>query len=124
MGFIRSDEAGRFLAFLADKDVCGAINGSSDGTISIREIIEYVEKRTGTKAIIDQKGENAPYNGEPEYSINTEKAGSLGFRFSVLQEENILNLMLRGAFPTREKPDKESYAISYYWRQPGRAASG
>lgn len=86
MGFIRSDEAGRFLAFLADKDVRGAINGSSDGTISIREIIEYVEKRTGTKAIIDQKGENAPYNGEPEYSINTEKAESLGFRFSVLQD--------------------------------------
>ena len=27
--------------------------------------------------------ENAPYNGEPEYSINTEKAESLGFRFSV-----------------------------------------
>ena len=86
MGYIRSDEAGKFIAFLVDKDVRGAINGSAEGTISIKEIIDYVEKKTGIKAIIDQEGENAPYNGEPEYSINTDKAKALGFKFSVLQE--------------------------------------
>lgn len=86
MGYIRSDEAGRFMAFLVDKDIKGAINGSSKGTISIREIIAYVEKKTGTKAIIDRTGENAPYNGEPEYSINTEKAEASGFQFSVLRD--------------------------------------
>lgn len=86
MGYICSDEAGKFMAFLVDKDVRGAINGSSEGTISIREIIEYIEKKTGAKAIIDKAGEAAPYNGEPEYSINTEKAKSLGFRFSTLQD--------------------------------------
>ena len=86
MGYIRSDEAGKFLAFLVDKDVRGAINGSSEGTISLEEIIAYVEQKTGTKAVIDEAGENAPYNGEPEYSINTEKANALGFRFSVLQD--------------------------------------
>lgn len=86
MGYIRSDEAGKFIAFLVDKAVKGAINGSSEGTISIKEIIDYVEKKTGTKAIIDSTGEVAPYNGEPEYSINTEKAKALGFRFSVLQD--------------------------------------
>lgn len=86
MGYIRSDEAGKFMAFLVDKDVRGAINGSSEGTISIREIIEYVEKKTGAKAVIDKTGDTAPYNGVPEYSINTERAGSLGFRFSVLQD--------------------------------------
>lgn len=74
------------MAFLVDKDIRGAINGSSKGTISIREIIEYVERKTGTKAVIDKTGENAPYNGEPEYSINTEKAESSGFRFSTLQD--------------------------------------
>ena len=86
MGFIRSDEAGKFMAFLVDKEVKGAINGSAEGTISIREIIDYVEKKTGSKAIIDKGGENAPYNGEPEYSINTEKAQALGFQFSVLHD--------------------------------------
>ena len=86
MGYIRSDEAGKFMAFLVDKDIKGAINGSAEGTISIKEIIDYVEKKTGTKAIIDKDGEIAPYNGEPEYSINTEKAKALGFQFSVLQD--------------------------------------
>ena len=86
MGYIRSDEAGKFMAFLVDKDIRGAINGSSEGTISIREIIEYVEKKTGAKAVVDQAGAKAPYNGEPEYSINTEKARALGFRFSILQD--------------------------------------
>ena len=57
-----------------DKDVKGAINGASDGTISIKEIIEYVEEKTGARAIIDNSGEDAPYNGEPEYSICTDKA--------------------------------------------------
>lgn len=42
MGYIRSDEAGKFMAFLVDKDVREAINGRSEGTISIREIIDYV----------------------------------------------------------------------------------
>lgn len=86
MGFIHSDEAGKFIAFLVDKEVRGAINGSAQGTISVKEIIDYVEKKTGTKAVLDKEGEEAPYNGEPEYSINTDKAYALGFRFSVLQE--------------------------------------
>jgi len=38
------------------------------------------------KAIIDKTGDNAPYNGEPEYSINTDKAEELGFRFSNLKD--------------------------------------
>lgn len=86
MSFIRSDESGYFIAFLADRNVSGAINGCSDGTISLKEIIEYVEKRTGRKAIIDKTGDEAPYNGEPEYSINTQKAKNIGFKFSVISD--------------------------------------
>ena len=86
MGYIRSDEAGKFMAFLVDKDFRGAINGCSEGTISLREIITYVEQKTGTKAILEENGDAAPYNGEPEYSINTDKAKALGFEFSVLKD--------------------------------------
>ncbi len=86
MGYIRSDEAGNFIAFLVDKNVNGAINGSSKGTMSLREIIDYVENKTGAKAIISKEGDDAPYNGEPEYSINVDKATTLGFRFSELQD--------------------------------------
>ena len=89
MGYIRSDEAGKFLPFLAEaeQDVTGAFNGRAHGTISIRQILNYVEQKIGAKAVINSgDGEEAPYNGEPEYSINTEKAESLGFRFSTLQD--------------------------------------
>lgn len=86
MGFVRSDEAGKFMAFLAEQDFTGAINGCARGTVSLKEIIQYVENKTGSKAIIAVDGEDAPYNGEPEYSINTEKAESLGFVFSDLQD--------------------------------------
>ena len=85
MGFIRSDEAGQFLAFLADKNFSGAVNGSAHETISLNEIIQYIEHKTGTKAVITPDGDNAPYNGEPEYSINTEKAENLGYKFSNLK---------------------------------------
>ena len=86
MGYIRSDEAGKFMAFLADKKVQGAINGSSKGTISLREIIDYVERKTGSKAVFLDTGDEAPYNGEPEYSINTDKAETLGFQFTNLKD--------------------------------------
>lgn len=90
MGFIRSDEAGAFLAFLVDRgnDMKNmrAINGSSAGTISLKEILDYVEKRTGKEAMIDPAGETAPYNGVRDYSINTARAQKLGFQFSDLHD--------------------------------------
>lgn len=86
MGYIRSDEAGKFLAFLADKNLGGAVNGSAHGTISLNEIIHYVENKAGTKAVITADGDAAPYNGEPEYSLDTAKAENLGFKFSNLND--------------------------------------
>ena len=86
MSFIRSDEAGKFLSFLVDKDFKGAVNGSSKGTVSIREVLDYLEKETGMSAVINDDGDPAPYNGETEYRINTEKAESLGFAFTDLKD--------------------------------------
>lgn len=86
MGLLRSDEAGTFMAFLMDKDFSGPLNGSAHGTISIREILDYVTEKTGKKAIFSDDGEKAPYNGESEYSINTNKAEALGFKFSNLKD--------------------------------------
>ena len=84
MAYVRSDEAGKFLAFFAVNDFTGSINGASDGTISLKEIAEYVESKTGMCPILSPDGENAPYNGETEYSINTNRAKQLGFRFTPL----------------------------------------
>lgn len=86
MGFIHSDEAGKFMAFLAKQNVIGALNGCSHGTISLREILDYVEEKSGTKAIISGQGEAGPYNGTMGYSINTERAENLGFHFSHISD--------------------------------------
>lgn len=86
MSFICSEEAGAFMAFLADKDFCGTVNGASSGTISLREIIDYIEKKSGKKAIIKKDGDSAPYNGEVSFSVKTEKAREIGFHFSDLHE--------------------------------------
>lgn len=86
MSFIRSDEAGKLMAFLADSNYTGPINGASDGTISIREILNYLEQRTGNKAILAPDGENGPYNNEPEYSINTDRAKQCGFTFTNIKD--------------------------------------
>lgn len=86
MGYIRSDEAGQFIAFLVDQDFTGPINGCSQGTISLREILDYIYRKTGCQAILDPAGDPAPYNGEPAYSINTDTAAGLGYTFTRLHD--------------------------------------
>lgn len=86
MAYVRSDEGGRFIASFVHNDFTGPINGSSEGTISLREIAEYVERKTGKSAILSPDGDKAPYNGEVEYSINVDKAKALGFYFTPLKE--------------------------------------
>ncbi len=86
MSFIKSDEAGRFMAYLVDKDFVGPVNGCSYGTMSIREILDYVEKKTGKQAVISSTGYDAPYNGTKSHSVNLEKAVGIGYTFSNIND--------------------------------------
>lgn len=86
MSLIHAKEAGEFMAYLVNTPFTGAVNGASHGTISPREILQYVQNKTGKEPILDPSGDAAPYNGEPSYSINTDLAESLGFRFSHLHD--------------------------------------
>ena len=87
MGFIHAEEAGRFLASFAENDFRGVVNGANFGTISIKEVADYVAEKTGKQAILAESADAveaediAPYNGEPAYSIVTKRAESLGFSF-------------------------------------------
>ncbi|SCW28589.1 Nucleoside-diphosphate-sugar epimerase [Ruminococcaceae bacterium YRB3002] len=81
--FIHEREAGIFISHIAPLSVTGAMNGCSSGTISPREIINYIEKKTGRKAILSVDGDEAPYNGIiGVQSFNTDRAESTGFEFS------------------------------------------
>lgn len=61
----------------------GAINGENVGTISVRDIKEYVYKQTDKKAVI-KNSDKARYNGESGNSINTELANKLEYFFTPL----------------------------------------
>lgn len=86
MSFISADDAGKLLAYLGEDEVRGAVNGASRGTVSIREVLSYVEKKIGCAAAISPDAECAPYNGAPNYSINTGRAERIGFHFSSLKD--------------------------------------
>ncbi|MGC6770275.1 NAD-dependent epimerase/dehydratase family protein [Enterococcus sp. LJL51] len=82
MSFVSSEEAGAFLAFLSTCSFTGAINGASKGTVSVKNVSDYISTQTGKGILLNPFATAAPYNGTPEYSINTEKAHTLGFDFS------------------------------------------
>ncbi|MCR5650331.1 MAG: NAD-dependent epimerase/dehydratase family protein [Lachnospiraceae bacterium] len=87
MPFIHEKEAGEFIAHLAGLDVTGAVNGSSEGSITMRQFIGYIENKTGKKAVFDNKGEAAPYNGTlADVSYDTTKAEKTDFKFSAVDE--------------------------------------
>ncbi len=98
MAFIQSQEAGRFLAWMANNDFCGCINAASYGNISLSDIISYIEDKTNKKALLLDTGEEAPYNGTPEYSMDLRKAEELGFQFSDLNMwiYNLLDTYING----------------------------
>ncbi|MCL1820155.1 MAG: NAD-dependent epimerase/dehydratase family protein [Oscillospiraceae bacterium] len=84
MEFIMSDEAGRFLAWLATGKFCGSINAANIGSVRLSDIVDYVEKESGIKAIISTNGECASFNGFPDYGLNLSKAKNIGYDFPQL----------------------------------------
>lgn len=80
--FIHETEAGLFMAHLAEHFEPGPFNGASNGTVRIRDLLSYIEKAVGKKAVLDKSAEPAPFNGLPrDRSINTQKAQRLGWNF-------------------------------------------
>ena len=84
LSFIYADEAGEFLAWAVENDFIGPLNGANHGSISIREMITYVEEKTGTQVILQPDGDPGAYNERWAFSTSTKKAEILGFRFSNL----------------------------------------
>jgi len=87
LSFITSKDAGAFLAWSALQDFTGPINGAGGGTFSLKEIIAYVEDKTGKKAQYSPDGEPGAYNERWSFSTSVKRAESLGFTFSDMTEE-------------------------------------
>lgn len=93
LAFIHEKEAGEFLAWCGMENIEGPINACSNGVVSTREVIRFIEENTGIKALIQEVGDNkAPYNEVINCTLHNEKARELGFPFRELKLEmkNIL----------------------------------
>ena len=87
--FIRDIEVGKFLPWIAAQNYCGPINLASEGMVTIQEILDYIEKKTLKKAIIDTKnGVKSPFHefDENTFSLNMDKAKTLGYHTSNLHD--------------------------------------
>lgn len=85
LSFINSKEAGKFLKWLKNINFTGPINACSEGYITIKEIIEYIEEKSNVKALIKEDGEVSPYNEIPELTLNTDIAKNFGYEFQPLK---------------------------------------
>jgi len=84
LAFILSDEAGKFLAWLAQSSFCGSINAANAGTAQLRDIIDYVQNKINTPAIILPDGGRASFNGFPDYGLDLQRASGIGYTFPAL----------------------------------------
>lgn len=84
MEFIMSNEAGRFLAWLATNNFCGSINAANIGSVKLSDIVKYVENKSGIKAIITSDGDSASFNGFPSYGMDLSRAKNIGYDFPQL----------------------------------------
>lgn len=85
-GFIDSKEAANFLYQMGKSDFEGPINPGSYGDISLAELLQKIEDKTGKKAIISEEGNMSPYAFGGAFSVDNELATSLGYTFQPLEE--------------------------------------
>lgn len=83
---VRDTEVGKFLPWIAAQDYTGPINLASEGLVTIKMILDYIEAKTGQAAIIDiVKGSKSLFN-EKTFSLNLDKAKTLGYRTSNIND--------------------------------------
>ena len=86
LSFVLDLEAARFLEWCCENDYSGPINACSNGTVSVAEMIHYIEEISGEKAIVSESGEEAPYNWVTNYIVSNERASKLGFSFEHVRD--------------------------------------
>lgn len=86
MNFISEQEAGNFLAWLADNELSGAVNACANGTVSLEKLMDYIAEATGKEVTYTDKETESPYNVPKTWIMSNEKAKKSGFAFSDLHD--------------------------------------
>ncbi len=77
--FVENKDEANFLYFLSGSSYKGVVNFASQGSVSMQDIIQYVERQTGEKAIYNSDADLFPFSIHPEVTMNLEKCESLGY---------------------------------------------
>lgn len=87
--FIQDYEVGKFLPWIAAQDFTGPINLASEGMVTIKMILDYIESKTKKQPIIDtSNGSVSPFHvfKEKTFSLNMDKAKRLGYNTSNIND--------------------------------------
>lgn len=90
MNFIHEQEAAEFLFWLGiSSELTGPVNARSDGEVSLRELVQWIEQGTEQQAIIQSETDDeaqSPFGVPDSWIMDTSKAKQDGFQFYVLSE--------------------------------------
>jgi nucleoside-diphosphate-sugar epimerase len=98
ISLISSVEAAAFLAWLSGVPHTGPFNACSDGPVSLKTIVRFIEEATGHTAIVKRQPDTDPFSlfGKPvSATMNTGKARRCGFQFQ--QTRDWLPALVRNA---------------------------
>lgn len=86
--FIRTTEEADFLSYLSGTDYRGVINMSSEGYVTVGQIVQYIEAKSGKKAVYSEQGDLHPFRpehfGNIGFSFNLERAKTTGYHIAKL----------------------------------------
>lgn len=83
--FVQSNEVGKFLPWIAAQNYNGPINFASKGILTVGILINYIETKTGKKAVISEKGVQHPFSPKA-HSLNLSNVENLGYRLSCVDD--------------------------------------
>jgi nucleoside-diphosphate-sugar epimerase len=98
ISLISSTEAAEFLAWMSGVPHTGSFNACSDGPVSMKTIVGYIEEATGKTAKVNRQPETDSFSifgKRLSATLNTDKARRFGFQFQ--QTRDWLRPLIRNA---------------------------
>ncbi|MFC7681937.1 NAD-dependent epimerase/dehydratase family protein [Paenibacillus sp. GCM10028914] len=89
ISFIHAEEAAQFLQWAGDVQFEGPVNACSNGTISVREIMEMISQETGkTATLLPSAGADhmSPFGIPGDWTMDNSRASAAGFSFWDLKQ--------------------------------------
>ncbi len=87
--FIHAEDAALFLAYLIKNEILGPINCSSKTPLSLKELVQTIEKITNSQAKIcneENEKNSSPYGDKNDFYADVSKLSKLNFKCKEIKE--------------------------------------